>query len=397
MKYTENYNLPLYEPNDLANLMDGYNESMNTLDDVMKTNIDVVDDYTDTVVQNKADIAADKKILDDEIARATKRESEIETSATSNFNQLVKNVYINNRKFLWIGDSYSAELHIDDWSPIYYLRDVRNLNIDNKAKDGAGFVGTVTDTFLEQLKSPTDKSIYTDVVVYGGNNDFGRDQDTVLSAIDAFCSYFKTNYPANCNLWYFASNKPFTTSSDYLYKYVNRMQINCNRARIFSNVNGVQLASGEYQATDNTHPTKLCGLYLADYFNKVLNGAEASLDVFFNATSFATGVSSPNFVMHTTLNGLYIDNFRLTISEDASFSDGSELFSVNFMLPDAYSPTLIMPELVSSDRNARVYFARNISSTTGLYYYRAKYFGKSALTAGNYDFAGLQVSFRNIR
>ena len=77
MKYTENYNLPLYEPNDLANLMDGYNESMNTLDDVMKTNIDIVDDYTGTVVQNKADIAANKKILDAEIARASERESEL--------------------------------------------------------------------------------------------------------------------------------------------------------------------------------------------------------------------------------------------------------------------------------------------------------------------------------
>ena len=56
MKYTENYNLPLYEPNDLANLMDGYNESMNTLDDVMKTNIDIVDDYTGTIVKHTADI-----------------------------------------------------------------------------------------------------------------------------------------------------------------------------------------------------------------------------------------------------------------------------------------------------------------------------------------------------
>lgn len=37
MKYTENYNLPLYEPNDLANLMDGYNESMNTLDSDLKS------------------------------------------------------------------------------------------------------------------------------------------------------------------------------------------------------------------------------------------------------------------------------------------------------------------------------------------------------------------------
>ena len=79
MKYTENYNLPLYEPNDLANLMDGYNESMNTLDDVMKTNIDIVDDYTGTVAQNKADIAANKKILDAEIARATERENELNT------------------------------------------------------------------------------------------------------------------------------------------------------------------------------------------------------------------------------------------------------------------------------------------------------------------------------
>lgn len=54
MQQTENYNLQLYEPNDMANLLDGYNESMETLDDSLKG---IVDDQNARFPINTSDIA----------------------------------------------------------------------------------------------------------------------------------------------------------------------------------------------------------------------------------------------------------------------------------------------------------------------------------------------------
>lgn len=52
MKNTPNFNLPLYEPNDLANLTDGYNNAMSLIDTDMKAVTDHVDTYDTRITAN---------------------------------------------------------------------------------------------------------------------------------------------------------------------------------------------------------------------------------------------------------------------------------------------------------------------------------------------------------
>ena len=66
MKKTTNYSLSLYEVNDLANLTDGYNASMNKLDSTVKT-------VSNQATTNKTNIAT-------EVTRAKAAESTLTTN-----------------------------------------------------------------------------------------------------------------------------------------------------------------------------------------------------------------------------------------------------------------------------------------------------------------------------
>lgn len=76
MKHTTNYNLDLYEPNDLANLMDGHNDSMEKLDVAMKTVSDYVGTYGTGIEKNT-------KAISEETSRATSAENALSTSVAN--------------------------------------------------------------------------------------------------------------------------------------------------------------------------------------------------------------------------------------------------------------------------------------------------------------------------
>ena len=76
MKHTTNYNLDLYEPNDLANLMDGHNDSMEKLDVAVKA----VSDYVGTY---GTDIEKNTKAIAEETSRATAAENALNTTVAS--------------------------------------------------------------------------------------------------------------------------------------------------------------------------------------------------------------------------------------------------------------------------------------------------------------------------
>lgn len=103
MKKTTNYNLPLYEANDLPNLLDGYNGAMELIDKDIKdvSDLEQAQDKQIEVVSN--DLAAEvsrakgaesniSKSLDAEIARATERESTIEADVAVNTKNIARNV-----------------------------------------------------------------------------------------------------------------------------------------------------------------------------------------------------------------------------------------------------------------------------------------------------------------
>lgn len=287
MKYTENYNLPLYEPNDLANLMDGYNESMNTLDDVMKTNIDIVDDYTGTVVQNKADIAVNTKILNAEIARATERESEIEKESADSISTLQKSF----KRVLVCGDSFTAGSYTD------WLKYIHKYNVSNYAVNGAGL--TRPNSVFTQLDKahsefPDSDSVYM-LILYCGVNDFNHRAETsenigtkLVEWITNAVSYFPNTKIVVCygnvgRQYVYAGTYNFYGFYSWLnsiYETVYSSNI-ANMVTIINPSSWLKFNSGKLHATDGNfqsddlHPTTKGAAIIASYMQSIMDGCYA--------------------------------------------------------------------------------------------------------------------------
>lgn len=300
-----------------------------------------------------------------------------------------------NRKFLWIGDSFSSDTHANEWSPVTMLQK-RGWNIDNQAFDGAGFVGVAAashKTFIKQLQAPTDKTVYTDVVVYGGNNDQEITISAVVNAIKDFAKYFNANYP-NANLWFFTDNTPNINYETRLYQYIYAMESTCKRVRIFSNVNAVQLCTGGYQSSTNMHPSLNCGAYLADYFNKVLNGAQQNLNYMENPKD---SIIASDCFLTSDLNGLYIPSFMVVTNESGTIENGAELFKIPFMIPSQYKNTLISQQIGVNAPAACIQFVRKLDTSTNLYTLSAQYFGSTINGKKQLYFDSCGMKWRNIR
>ena len=80
MKKTSNYNLNLYEVNDLANLTDGYNNSMNTLDTTVKTVSNSVAAETTRATKAESTLTTN---LNTEVTRAKAAENTLTTNLNS--------------------------------------------------------------------------------------------------------------------------------------------------------------------------------------------------------------------------------------------------------------------------------------------------------------------------
>ena len=113
---------------------------------------------------------------------------------------------LQNRKFLFIGDSYATGKY--PWNPNVigwpYLVSERlglteNSNAFYELHGTYGFAQT--GKFLTLLENYTgDKNIITDIVVGGGWNDIPFDRDKLQPAMVEFINYAKTNF-ANAKIW----------------------------------------------------------------------------------------------------------------------------------------------------------------------------------------------------
>ena len=254
------------------------------------------------------------------IAAETTRAENAEQKITSELNFEISKTM--NRKILWIGDSFSADYHSNkngDWSPVGVLQRIYKMNIVNMAVDGAGFA--MGKTFIEQAQSATDKESYTDIVIYGGDNDlYASSMNNVINAIKQFWQYCISNFP-NANFWLFACNTPIKSNFQLIYNYLYYTQLTSPRVKVFTNVNAVMLATNTTQSTTNEHPTKLGGEFLANYFYKALNGSTPTL------TQLHKGVKlSENFTVNdnrtyecvANLTGVYFPTITITLTSDIS-------------------------------------------------------------------------------
>ena len=275
-----------------------------------------VEMYRQEVMEFDGRITANTQAIAAETARAENAEQGIASKLNFEISKTM------NRKILWIGDSFSSDFHSNkngNWSPVGVLQRVYKMNIVNMAVDGAGFA--MGKTFIEQAQSATDKESYTDIVVYGGDNDlYAASMDSVINAIKKFWPYCISNFP-NANLWLFACNTPIKSNFQLIYNYLYYSQNSSPRIKIFTNVNAVMLVTNATQSTTNEHPTQLGGEFLANYFYKALNGSTPTLTQLYKGTKL-----SENFTLNETqtykcianLTGIYFPAITITLTDNIS-------------------------------------------------------------------------------
>lgn len=266
------------------------------------------------------------------IAAETTRAENAEQNITSELNFEISKTM--NRKILWIGDSFSSDFHSNkngNWSPVGFLQRAYKMNIVNMAVDGAGFA--MGKTFIEQAQSATDKGSYTDIVVYGGDNDlYASSMNNVTNAIKQFWQYCISNFP-NANLWLFACNTPIKSNFQLIYNYLYYTQSISPRVKVFTNVNAIMLATNTTQSTTNEHPTEIGGNFLADYFYKALNGSTPTLTQNYNGTKLSESFKVNDdikYICVANLSGIYFPPITITLTSD--ISDVTPLFKIPIWL-----------------------------------------------------------------
>ena len=301
-----------------------YRQEVKSFDGRITANANAIEtettNRTAAVAAEKTRAEGEEQTLQENIdAEKTRAEGEEQKLGTKLNFEISKTM---DRKILWIGDSFSSDLHDNkngNWSPVGFLKRVYKMNIVNMAVDGAGFA--MGETFMTQAQSATDKESYTDVVVYGGDNDLYATSITdVINAIKEFWEYCISNFP-NANFWLFACNTPIKSNFQLIYNYLYYSQSKSPRIKVFTNVNAVTLATNTTQATTNEHPTELGGKFLADYFYKALNGSTPTL------AQLHKGVKlSENFTVNdnltyecvANLTGVYFPTITITLTNDIS-------------------------------------------------------------------------------
>lgn len=295
-----------------------------------------VEMYRQEVQEFDGRIKANAQAIAAETTRAENAEQKIASALNFEISKTM------NRKILWIGDSFSSDFHSNkngDWSPVGVLQRIYKMNIVNMAVDGAGFAKG--KTFIEQAQSATDKESYTDIVVYGGDNDlYASSMDSVINAIKKFWPYCISNFP-NANLWLFACNTPIKSNFQLIYNYLYYTQSISPRVKVFTNVNAVMLATNTTQSTTNEHPTKLGGEFLANYFYKALNGSAPTLTQTHKGIKqgeYFTVNDDRTYTCVANLTGIYFPAITITLTN--AVSDVTPLFNVPVWLSkdnDGYS------------------------------------------------------------
>lgn len=287
-----------------------------------------VEMYRQEVQEFDGRITANAQAIAAETTRAENAEQKITSELNFEISKTMK------RKILWIGDSFSSDFHSNkngDWSPVGVLQRIYKMNIVNMAVDGAGFA--MGKTFIEQAQSATDKESYTDIVVYGGDNDlYASSMDNVINAIKKFWPYCISNFP-NANLWLFACNTPIKSNFQLIYNYLYYTQSMSPRVKVFTNVNAVMLATNTTQSTTNEHPTKPGGEFLANYFYKALNGSTPTLTQTHKGSKLSENFTvdeNRTYECVANLSGIYFPPITITLTSD--ISDVTPLFKVPIWL-----------------------------------------------------------------
>ena len=188
------------------------------------------------------------------------------TSLVNAINEIVNDISnIKDKKFIILLDSYGGYRDADN----HTLAELVATRLGAQASDahtfgGYGFTNVNgVGTFLQAIQSLSidDPDAITDIVVLGGQNDYGRDSAAIMTAISAFVTYCNTEYPnAKISIGHISEARN-TQNYDMRYAITNSYYSilayrNCYKvgARYLNGVEYIMHSSAFYENTDCTHP-----------------------------------------------------------------------------------------------------------------------------------------------
>lgn len=183
-KFTDNFNLDLYQDNEPANLKDQYNDAMQKLDKDLLSINDKANSAQNKANNLKTDLEAVKTNINDIKNNINNEINNLKTNIDNDINSVKNqlNEKTNKRgKLIWIGDSWSeGNLSQNEFIPNTVAEGL-NCNLYNYAIGGSGLlVGTTFSTQLTNaINDPQfDNDEITYVVIFGGINDRNSNVDT---------------------------------------------------------------------------------------------------------------------------------------------------------------------------------------------------------------------------
>lgn len=282
MQETTNLRLELYEPTDNANLLDGYNASMRKIDQRDGEISTLISGLSSTVTSYDGRItSAQNTATNAATAAATADGKAVAAAAKADAAKTAAEAAIGG-DIIIIGDSFTDGG--GEWPSLVASKTGRTVR--NYAVAGAGFIaGSVP--FITQLQNAIGDGLdgATDIIVYGGANDWYSNQSTagMISAIVAF-SQAVTNLGANIKLHIAFGNVAYAQQSGYngYYPWYSAIMEGLRTAPVQGLIDYVcfwHFNRPSMFTADGSHPNDAGQAVIASYMMEILEGTYAGVNV----------------------------------------------------------------------------------------------------------------------
>lgn len=206
---------------------------------------------------------------------------------------------IKKRKFGFIGDSFADPAAGYDWVG----RDLPKwlgAPVINTSANGAGFIGGTyaTDvTFIKQLQSlHTSDPDITDLIIYGGNNDYGYINNALLTkAIKDFVIELNSLFPT-VNCYFFLANfnrniqEPVEWYSQQISFAFSSLTSTKIKFSITNNADSWVFDFNDFKSPTNSHPSDAARQYIGMLIASIVNGG-AMTSAFSHSITAANGIN----------------------------------------------------------------------------------------------------------
>lgn len=234
---------------------------------------------------------------------------------------------------LFIGDSFADPS--EDWGFwVAGLAQKLDCTIDNRSKSGSGFIGVSgVDTFEDQLEAAySAQGEYTDIIVYGGNNDVSHitsNYAAFQTAVNSFLNKCNSRYP-NAKIHMFIGN--FPANKPNIPQMVRTTCANCARNMktknivFYPHVNAWQISAFGLRASDNAHPSDGFAYRLIENFSNALLGGGSEAGGFYYEIQLASGVTSADHkFIYTDDDAINIPAMVLNFTSISSGTDIADI------------------------------------------------------------------------